>query len=100
MRSFHGSKCNDFYIMEQERSDWMGPFQSHGKTNYVEETCSSHEVFYNPDRSDYSRENDRTNRMNVLHIGGHTVTYDELNEFIMDWLKAGIKSVNKDKVRP
>ena len=87
--------------MEQERSDWMGPFQSHGKTNYVEETCSrSHEVFYNPDRSDYSRENDRTNRMNVLHIGGHTVTYDELNEFIMDWLKVGIKSVNKDKVRP
>ena len=38
--------------------------------------------------------------MNVLHIGGHTVTYDELNEFIMDWLKASIKSVNKDKVRP
>ena len=75
----------------------MGPFQAHGKTNYVSETCSSHEVFYDSERSDYSRENDRTNRMNVLHVGGHTVTYDELNEFLVNWLKAALKNKNKDK---
>ena len=88
MRCLHGCKKSDFYLLEQERCDWLVAHKLCGKANYVTETLMSMETFYDTSCSNYDREGMRNNRFNALSTDGNAITYNKMNEDLNAWNKS------------
>ena len=99
LRCYHGTRNSDFYLLEQERSDWIGAHKITGKANYVTETCRSHETIYDSNLTDYEREGMRTNIFNTLQRDGSAQAHDMLNKAQLLWNKSCTKNPNFDTVR-
>ena len=75
LQCWHGCKKSDFYLMEQERCDWLGAHKLCGKANYVTETCRSMGTFYDPNLSNYDCEEMRNNQFNTLSTNGNAIAH-------------------------
>ena len=50
---YYATKKSDFYLLEQERHDWLSANKLCGKNNYVVETCRSIKVLYDDSVLDF-----------------------------------------------
>ena len=95
----YGTKKEDFYLLEQEGVDWLGPFKLCKKDNYVTETLRRIELLYGFGRmTNTEHESLRINRFNVMTIGGNAISNDLLNEFQNLWNQSCVMSPNFEKV--
>ena len=70
-----------------------------GKNNYSTETCYRMDTLYSPHRIQLKElQWKRQNLLVVMTEDGHTISLDELNEFLMEWNKSSVVSPNFTKV--
>ena len=78
----------DFWLLEQESCDWMGPWKMLGKTTYLRLQCIAIETLYGSDgMSPFTREVMRINRLIILSETESGVSFDFVNELYNLWLK-------------
>ena len=78
----------DFWLLEQESCDWMGPWKMLGKMTYLRLQCIAIESLYGSDgMSAYTREVMRINRLIILSETETGVAFDFVNELYNLWLK-------------
>ena len=78
----------DFWLLENESCEWMGPWKMLGKHTYLKLQCEAIEGLYGEEgMSAYTREVMRINRLIVLSESENGVSYDFVNELYNLWLK-------------
>ena len=78
----------DFWLLEQESCDWMGPWKMLGKSTYLRLQCMAIESLYGTEGlSPFTREVMRINRLIILSETETGVSFDFVNELYNLWLK-------------
>ena len=78
----------DFWLLEQESCEWMGPWKMLGKTTYLRLQCMAIESLYGSEgMSPFTREVMRINRLIILSETESGVSFDFVNELYNLWLK-------------
>ena len=78
----------DFWSLEKESNEWMGPWKVCGKTTYLREQCEYIEHVYDNNKfHPWLRELMRRNSLCVLTSTLKGMAFDEVNELYNAWLK-------------
>lgn len=81
-RCVHGTKKGNFWLMENENSDWLGAYKFSGKSNYLPEGMERAELMNGDKLTDREIKEIRWNRLLTLTTDGNKISYDELNELL------------------
>ena len=94
-RCRNGVKNGNVWLMEVEGCRWLGAYTMLGKNNYSTETCYRMDTLYGPHTiQPEGLEWKRKNLLVIMTEGGHAISLDELNEFLMERRKGSVISPN------
>ena len=91
-RCVDGAKNGNTWLMKIEGCHWLGVYKVAGKTNYVTETLYRMDTLYGDRISDKELEWKRCNQLYTMTDGDHSMSLDEMNEFLNLWNKGIVTS--------
>ena len=88
LRCKFGIRNHDFWILEKESCEWLGPWKMCGKHTYLQEQCEQIENVYDDTKlSPVLREIMRSNSISVYSDSKKGMAHDESNEMYNLFLK-------------